>query len=390
LVDSIAEKSRERARDAGVAPQHLECWRMIAAYLSLALFGLLVGFACVEVFLRVTDPQIEIFNPLHGFHEGDTQLGWRGKPNIRRRFHRQDFDVLVEHGPDGFRRPQPPPPEHADARVLFLGDSFTWGWGVAQGHVFTDWLQRAVGPRLAIDNRGVNAFGTAQEYLLLQQTLRERRYAKVAVMFYNNDVEDNVTRKEHRPLLELVDGRLVARNLPLPAHLESPVETFLDDHSRAVIFFSYQFTVLQQRIKGLGGAIPAPPTQGNIDYRTLPGYGVTARLLAEMRTLCQQHGAQFYVVDVPSRGDVRAQPADDAYVRAVHEMVTEVCGREGIPLIDLAPGFYSETQRGAQLFFSSDPHWNADAHRLAARLLLESPLFESLRAETSAPSREGK
>ncbi len=357
---------------------------MVKTRLLLPVFGLLVGFLCVEVVLRLADPQIEIFNPLNGFHEGDVLLGWRGRPNIVRRFHRQDFDVVVEHGPEGFRRPEPPLPEQPAARILFLGDSFTWGWGVAQGQVLTDHLQRALGNRVSIENRGVNAFGTAQEYLLLQQTLRQHQYAKVAVMFFNNDVVENISRKEHRPLFELVDDRLVPQNLPLPPRLQNPIETFLDNHSRALLFFSYQFSVLQRNIKDrFQGETTRPASMHDLDYTTLAGYRVTARLLTEMQTLSVQHGAQFFVVYVPTPSEMSSQPASDPYVRAVREMIADVCRRANIPLIDLAPRFHEETMRGARLIFAHDGHWNSAGHQLAAEILLDSPLFDGLRAEKS-------
>jgi lysophospholipase L1-like esterase len=355
---------------------------MIGTRLAVAACGLLAGLLCVEVLLRVTDPQIEIFNPLNGFHEGDTQLGWRGKPNIVRRFHRQDFDVVVRHGPDGFRLPDPPPPAHPEARVLFLGDSFTWGWGVPQGRVFTDDLQRALAPRVGVENRGVNAFGTAQEYLLLQEEVRRQKYARVAVMFFNNDVFENIAHKEHRPRFDLVGDHLVAENLPLPARLRNPIDTFLDRHSRALLFFSYQFSVLQHRIKDHFREPARPTRQEAIDYRTLPGYGVTARLLAQMRTLSRQHGASFFVVYVPSESEMEHQPSDNAYVRAVHEMVVEVCRREDIPLIDLVPGFHAAAMGGIPLIFPHDAHWTSAGHQLAAEIILNSPLFAGLRAET--------
>jgi lysophospholipase L1-like esterase len=356
---------------------------MVKTPLLLMVFGLSVGFLCVEALLRLTDPQIEIFNPLNGFHDGDVLLGWRGKPNIVRRFHRQDFDVVVQHGPEGFRRPDPAPPEQPAARVLFLGDSFTWGWGVPQGQVFTDHLQRASGNRVSVENRGVNAFGTAQEYLLLQETLRQRPYAKVAVMFFNNDVVENIAPKEHRPHIALVDGRLVPENLPLPPRLQNPIDTFLDNHSRALLFFSYQFSLLQSRIRErFQGEQTKSASKDDMDYKTLPGYPITARLLVEMKTISEQHGAQFGVVYVPSQSEMSSQPADDPYVRAVHQMLTDICERAHIPLVDLVPRFYDETRRGAQLTFAHDGHWNPTGHQLAAEIILDSPLFDGLRAET--------
>lgn len=362
---------------------------MVKARLLLAVFGLLVGFLCVEAVLRLTDPQVEIFNPLNGFHDGDVLLGWRGKPSIVRRFHRQDFDVIVEHGPGGFRRPDPPLPEQPAARVLFLGDSFTWGWGVPQGQVFTDHLQRALGNQIGVENRGVNAFGTAQEYLLLQETLAQQHYAKVAVMFFNNDLAENIARTEHRPFFELDGDRLVQQNPPLSPRLQNPIDTFLDAHSRALLFFSYQFSVLQSRIRNYFHRDTTTLT-GNedMDYTTLPGYRITVRLLAEMNTLSERHGAQFFVVYVPSPSEMSGQPADDPYARAVHEMIADVCRRANIPLIDLVPRFHEETMRGARLIFAHDRHWNAAGHQLAAEIILDSPLFDGLRAGKSpAPTR---
>lgn len=360
---------------------------MIAKHLTLAVCGLLLGMACVEVVLRIADPQVEVVNPLRGFHDGDTRLGWRGKPNVTRRFHRSEFDVLVEHGPDGFRRAAPPASENAAARVLFLGDSFTWGWGVSQGEVFTDHLQRAL-PGVGIDNRGVNGFGTGQEYLLLQELLRRQRYARVAVMFFNNDLSDNAADKEHRPRFALVGGRPMPQNLPLPASLKDPVGAFLDDHLRAVQFFSFQFAMLKERFRSGRGAHPEPtPSREAIDYRTLPGYELTVRLLDQMRVRSRNRGATFFVVYVPSRSEIEHQPAADAEMRAVHELIVETCRGLDIPLVDLVPAFHAAAARGERLIFARDEHWNPAGHRLAAKTILASPLFDGLRGD-SAPAAE--
>ena len=349
----------------------------------LGVLGLGLGLILTEATLRVLDPPIEVHNPLHGFHVGDPWLGWRGKPNVKLRFHQAEFDVLVESTAEGFRRPDPEPPGDAALRLLFLGDSFTWGWGVPQGHVFTDWLQRAVAPALAIDNRGVNAYGTAQEYLLLRQELERRRYARVAVVFYANDVRDNVDRKPHRPYFEIVDGALVARNLPAPAELQSAFDTFVEEHSRAYLFFNHRLALLKRLLPGGESEEADDPTpvdaSGHADYTALPGYPVTARLLIEMRELCRKHGAELYLVYVPSRSELASQPSHEAFARAVHEMIEVVARDQALPLIDLTPRFYAGTRQGAELVYRHDEHWNMAGHRLAAEVLLASPLFAGLR-----------
>jgi hypothetical protein len=40
------------------------------------------------------------------------------------------------------------------------------------------------------------------------------------------------------------------------------------------------------------------------------------------------------------------------------------------------------TTPGAQLTFAHDGHWHPTGHQLAAEIILDSPLFDGLRAET--------
>ena len=121
--------------------------RNLIAHLALVLMGVLLAGLGTEVTLRVTDAVPEVESPLSGSHQSDAYLGWSGKPNLRLRFRRPEFDALVEHDAEGWRQPKPPRPAVPTSRILVLGDSFTWGWGVSQGQVFTDLLQAALPPQ---------------------------------------------------------------------------------------------------------------------------------------------------------------------------------------------------------------------------------------------------
>jgi len=345
--------------------------------LALILLGVLLAFLGLELVLRVSDVVPEVGSPLYSFHQNDPDLGWMGKPNVRLRYHRPEFDTLVQHDAGGWRQPQPARPQDAARRILVLGDSFTWGWGVSQGEVFTDRLQARLPATVAVYNRGVIGFGNAQEYLLLERELAAGRYDVVVLMFFINDLADNIDGKDgHRPYFELVDGRLLARNQPALART-SPVEVFLKDHSQAYLFIETELGLLKRRFAGEADDERRYKEAPAVDFRDLPGYAVTARLLSEMNRAARQHGAQFVIVYVPQRSEFELD-APYPFVRSVHALIDDVAAREKIPLIDLSPAFREQAKAGNVLVYPVDAHWTPAGHQLAADSLLASPVFQSV------------
>jgi lysophospholipase L1-like esterase len=340
---------------------------------ALIAGGVLIGALLVELALRTVYTIPEVADPLYSCHQSDSVLGWRGRRDLRMRFRRPDFDVLVEHGRDGWRRPDPPPPANPVRRILVLGDSFTWGWGVDQGDVFSDHLQRRLPAGVAVYNRGVNGYGTGQEYLLLQQELAARSYDVVVLLFFGNDVADNVNPKRgRRPLFALEGPALVPPNRP-PQPLMSPLQRFFKDHSRAYQLADVAVDAMRRWLRDEDHAPPVDPS--DVAFSQLPGRAVTMRLLAEMRRLATAHGAQFVLVYVPDAGEVEPGRAGDPSRRAVHAMIHAVAARDAIPLIDLTDAFAAQARRGRVLIFPHDDHWTPAGHALAAQTLLESPVI---------------
>jgi hypothetical protein len=351
--------------------------RRLIGRLGLIALGVFLAGLGVEAVLRVSDAVPEVGSPLSGFHQSDPYLGWVGKPNRHLHYRRPEFDTLVQLDAEGWRQPEPPRPPDPTHRILVLGDSFTWGWGVSQGEVFTDLLQAALPATVAVYNRGVVGFGTGQEYLLLQRELAARPYDTVVLMFFINDLADNTDGKEgHRPYFELVDGDLRARNQPALAQT-SPVDQFLKQHSRAYGFVDFELGMLKRRFAGEANDERAYRHAPAVDFHDLPGYPVTARLLGEMQRLTREHGARFFLVYIPQRSEFELD-APFPYVRSVHAMVDDIARREGMPLLDLAAPFRERAKAGERLVYPIDAHWTPAGHRLAADVLLASPIFQAL------------
>ncbi len=341
--------------------------------LALIVVGLVAALLLGEGLLRVVDAVPEVANPLYSFHVGDAVLGWRGKPGVTRRFRRPQFDAVIVHDAAGWRASAPPPPLQAPRRVLVLGDSFTWGWGVAQGEVYTDHLQRAR-PDAAIANRGVNGFGSAQEYLLLLQELAAGRVDVVLVQVFVNDLADNLDGKSgRRPLFDLTGDTLTPATQALRP-LQDPVRTWLKDHSR--VFLLLDFT---SRTLGGGNAAGAPLAPARdaapVDYHDVPGGALTARLLAAMRDAATAHGAHFVVLYAPHRLEIEGA-APPPVVRAAHVLAQAVGSAPGAAWIDLTAPLAVAAAAGAPVLFVGDEHWTPAGHRVVAEAILASGVLD--------------
>jgi lysophospholipase L1-like esterase len=85
-------------------------------------------------------------------------------------------------------------PEEDRRRVLFIGDSYTFGWAVDQDQVLSESVERVLAePPYNLDiqayNLGVPGYNTFQEYHLLQQSLDRYAPSLVVLGYVLNDAE---------------------------------------------------------------------------------------------------------------------------------------------------------------------------------------------------------
>lgn len=137
--------------------------------LALSAASLLICVALLEVILRFCGyGNVEIYEP-------DPVLYWKLRPN-------QDCYTKIDRKPVhinsfGTRGPefQPAKPPNT-IRILCLGDSRTFGWGLSEGETYSGGLEqrlkRLVGSRKKIEviNAGVNAWSYAQMRVYFRDT----------------------------------------------------------------------------------------------------------------------------------------------------------------------------------------------------------------------------
>lgn len=186
--------------------------RALALGMGFALLPVLVELAYRTVRLPGLSPTT---HPAYVRH--DTELGWSYRPGTRERHTSSAFDVAVEINTQGFRGPDWPAPVTGRPRVLVLGDSFAFGWGVEYEETFGALLAEDTG--WDVLNAAVSGYGTGQQRLLLERLLREVEPDLVVSVFCWNDLfessADMVYGKLKPRYVRGADG-LELRGVPVP------------------------------------------------------------------------------------------------------------------------------------------------------------------------------
>jgi len=259
---------------------------------------ILVTLAAAELVLRLIDLRFLRDGARPGYefvYRYDPDLGWAPVPNAGAEL-TGSRTVSVKNNSIGLRDI-----EHdrgGSPKILFIGDSFTWGFDVETRDRFTEIL-RARLPQATIVNAGVPGFGTDQEYLLLAR-IWDRVKPDIVVLIYcsDNDRADNSTNMRYdgyyKPyLVQAPDGRWAFRGQPVPK-------------SRRV-YFGDNWLV---RNLWLARVAVAAWVQVAVPRIYVPD--PTEHLVAMMRDLVVARGARFLVGVQSRRRDARIGPFLDA------------------------------------------------------------------------------
>ena len=366
------------------------------ALLLLASFGLLLAGA--ELALRAArgpgaSGERRHFNP----YRPDAALGYALRPDWSGVQASHEFDAHVETNDRGLRRNEETASKKpaASQRLLVLGDSLAFGFGVSNDETFTHRLERTLrgrGQSVEILNAGVPGY-SADHYLVY---LRERGFEldpdAILVVTCSNDIDDLAWS---RPRLDtqalplqtssrrrMIDRRGRMRYLNeaghrLPSWLEAPPE-WLAQHSALFNWLRFRIAALWiGALESQAGSTPArgeDPDAGfedplsELDEEAIHAALATSatfrrRYYEHLNTAIEHLAAQ---AQVPLRF-VHLGPAAGPVARDCAQR--ETC-------IDLQPrvSFW----RDAALRHPDDGHPNARGHREIADILAAEALDDLL------------
>ena len=329
----------------------------VRRFLKLAVAACSVGVALVAVEFLLLRGVLG----LHGIEDADVYvydpgLGWALRPNVEARSSTLEFAYTISTDRLGLRRADPGDLWHSAARrILIVGDSFAFGWGVSSDEMLSSRLQRALGNSggsAAVLTAGVPGDSTDQEYLAWKRLDSQVDPAVVIVLMGNNDPPaDNASTVRmgnasySKPRFRAgTGGTLALEGTPVPDKQLVISPTPLEPLKvRARTLASY---ALAKQFRDGRQFSAAPPPQ--FDAAALE---TTAAILAAFNRDAQAHGADLLVVLIP--GPTLSAP------------LAAICRDAGIAFLDLTPRFAGHDD----LAFKYDGHWNAQGHQAAADVI---------------------
>lgn len=310
----------------------------------------------------------------------DASKGWFHRPLSQGRADLGGPDRgLVRINSLGLRGPEPLQPKPPDLkRVLVLGDSYVFGVGVDEEHLFTTRLAQRLsrgGARVEAVTAGVSGYSNDQQLILLEELGPRLAPDLVVLVMCDNDFEGNGEsfsyQQYYKPWFELAPaGELRRHHQPVPR---------LSAAQRARRWLG-QRSNLWNLVRTRHSAWPAVQRAIDtlqVDVTHAPGsrpVELTAALVVAIRDLSERLGAGFLTVNT---GRAREElPLFHRLRPLLQRQGVRYGGLEG----PLAHGRARHPDWPWD--FGGDPHWNVAAHRLAAEVVaeqLESAFGERLR-----------
>jgi len=342
--------------------------------------SLLLALVVAEAFIRVAMPSLQQHRDTElVFFKYDRLLGWTNKPLADGTFHIPASTTQVHISAQGLRDDDPAPvPEDDVKRIIVLGDSQTWGYGVEAADRYTKQLEHRFANAEVI-NMGVSGYGTAQEYLLLRTQGMAYNPDVVVVGFYNNDLMDNVETNNGnefaypRPVIVRRDDVLTVANVPVPYHdaqwrrtptyyqaYGQPVRWLLQ-HSRLFYFVAKQFGPALHGFQVRMGWVDEV-SRNVVDPQSENWKTTLATLTHMQRWLDGQH-VTLVVAVIPVRRHVEI--GTDVIEERLNVWATE----NDVPLVTMQDAFGKGDLD--ELYLKYDSHMSAQGHQLAGDLIAD-------------------
>jgi len=371
--------------------------------IGLTVLTLIIILSIIELYFKLFSPQILNYTT-KGMLILDADCGFRPSSNFTGVQSHPEYVVNIKTNSLGLRNKEIElSKKQNEFRIVVLGDSFTFGYGVEGDQTYVYFLNEFLkkyspfnssnsNMNVETINCGVGAYGTKKEIKFYEKYCRELNPDLVILGFYvGNDLFDN---SEIDPMT-ISDGLLIKTRS-------------LDDYQKeknkifSLNLFLNRFHIthfIKNRISGYEEKkviIPVEEWYKNQFYHRLSllltnslqsvskEMEDTLNLLKAFDKSLKSRGVRFVVLLIPFKEQVinlRQEKVKEAILKKTYHLKEEdfdfflpqkrlkdYFKKNAIPVCDVAPGFVKSRQN-RNLYYKEDDHWTVDGHKLTAEIL---------------------
>jgi len=163
--------------------------RKIVQNIALLIIVSIICGIILEVFLQL--------NPIESCKQSDALLDHSYTPNCEAQFKSSEWSTNVKINSYGLRDEEPN--NNAELKILVLGDSFTWGYGVEHNKAYTEVMQHQLTKQrkqsIDVINAGATSYSPVLQYLYLKNRGKEFKPDIIIMNFDMSDVQDDYIRE---------------------------------------------------------------------------------------------------------------------------------------------------------------------------------------------------
>ncbi len=264
-------------------------------------------------------------------------------------------------------------------RILGLGDSFLFGWGVPEDRTFLRRLERLLedrtGRRIETINSGVPGWGLNQYYVYLTLMGQQLAPDLVVLAYFVDDLNG--------PLMERLEpDRQYQQGLQYKGGLfhRSRLFNFMKSLSHLVreknrparVGYLHDLNLRRQEWSARSGYMMRSDDPDERRQADLLG-----RHLARLKDRADTAKAQLVLMLIPDVSQLRHPE-----VQEINRILSDTCRQLGIPFIDMTPIFEQTDDPGRFYLWPRDPHTNEAGHAEMAkaleRLICQPPMLGQL------------
>ncbi len=350
----------------------------IIGKLSLLLVSIVFTLILAEVLVRVSFPtgnepgtpagQLGICFWVHDDILGYRQLpnvnsGWKGVSVITNSKGIRDNEYTYE------RQPQ-------KNRILVLGDSYVWGWGVKRQEIFTKLIESQK-ENLEVISMGVPGYSTDQELLWFKDEGLKYSPDILLLLIEGGDFYGDVSYMcggRFKPMFSIENDKLILTHVPVP---DDPVirkiHYFFRSHSYFYIFlYKRNITELAKSLyekitdkplsSGRASKVESTKKSSESVKENIKNkYIVTLKILKEIHSICKENNIKL--------------------ILAAHHMVPEqlevldgLAKEDDFPFINLIPSLanFKKANPDTKIRLgNADDHWDPLGHKIIADAIID-------------------